>query len=578
MEQTVTTITRLMKLAKLKHNGHTVVVGGGISGLSFGYFLGTLRPDLKITILEKDNRVGGYIRSQSTEIEGKKPTILEKGPRTLRGVSTGTLLIADILHRTGNIGVINGVHMSSEGNKKYLMAKSRDGGDPHLLTVPGPGESMSTMFSFLGSSPGLQAIRGIFKDLFRFGKPDVYDPRKDLTVEEFFTRHFGKGLINEVGSALMYGIYACDVKNLSVRCVMPAMAELGEKSPSLIRHAIKAAYENNSKKKSTMEVLEREVEKNDDALAVVPLEEEVKEYVNEFSSRLNMVKLKGLLKKFPMLALSGGLETLTGVLRDNLPKNVEVILNDGVKSIENRGQRVAVHTINGSELECDHLRSTVSAKQLINAFKSKEITEILKDFQYTSVTVANVYIKKNVKQLRGFGFLIPKALFNKDKRLMGVIFDSDVESSAKGIFNKKNVQAVESNVKDDMSALAMDVHKSSLSDSLSDFTKVTFMFNINPETKESASESKLKQIVSEVFEMQFGVDLRAEDWFMEHQHLHSAIPMYDVEYLWRKQALIKQLEQEFDQRVSLGGMSFARGVGVPDCVLTSFQDALQLAK
>lgn len=574
MDQKVTTLTKLLKLSPIVKNGHALVIGGGISGLTFGYFLGYLRPDLRITILEKEDRLGGYIRSQPTHVKGKPKTILEKGPRTLRGVSTGTLLIADILHRTGNIGVINGVHMSSNGNKKYIMAKT-NGSDLQLLKVPGPGESFGTLMSFLGSSPGWQMIKGMFKDLFNRNKPDVYNPRKDLSVEEFFTRHFGKGLINEVGSALMYGIYACDVKNLSVRCVMPAMAEIGEKSPSLIRHAIRSAYENKQKKdKSTMEVLEREIEKKDDALAIIPLDEEVKEYIKEFSSGLNMVKLKGFLKEFPMLALTGGLETLVTVLKDNLPNNVEVILKDGVKNIENRGDKVFVQTTNGKDIQCDHLRSTVNAYQLERAFKSEEISQTLSQFQYTSVTVANVYIKRNVKSLTGFGFLVPKALFNRDKRLMGVIFDSDIESSAKGIFNLENITAVESDKEQDLKKLAMSVHKST-EDSHPDFTKVTFMFNIDGEV---SSGSKLRGIVSEIFDTQFGADLQDEDWFLEYTHYHRAIPMYDVEYLWRKREIVGQLTQEFDAKISLGGMAFARGVGVPDCVLTSFQSALELAK
>lgn len=573
MQQPVTTLTRLMKLKPLSKASHVVVAGAGVSGLSFGYFLGLLRPDLKVTIVERESRLGGYIRSQRTEIEGRPATVLEKGPRTLRGVSAGTLLIADILHRTGNLDVLNGVHMTSKGNKKYLMAKTGDGSK--LVTVPGPGESLSTMLTYLCSSPGRQTLKALFVDLFRTGPPDVYDPHRDLSVEEYFTKHFGKGMSDEVASALMHGIYAADVKNLSVRCVLPAMAELGEKSPSLLRHALKTVYE--ARSKSKMEALEREVEKKDDALAVAPLDSDVIQYSKEFKSNLNMSNLRELLKRFPMLAFKGGLETLINVLKTNLGGNVKVISEAEVTSIEKKGDKVVLRTSQGQEIECDHLRSTVSAQSLQKAFKDEEIANTLATFKYTSVTVANIYVKKNIKSLQGFGFLIPKALFHKEKRLMGVIFDSDVESSAKPIFNAANIAAVESQKNINMTELAKEVHTLT-PDSQPDYTKVTFMFNIDSESKDLSSKSKLSQIVAEVFDTHLGVDLAGENWFMEHHHYMQAIPLYDTEYLSHKRTLIELLKRGFDTQISLGGMAFSRGVGVPDCVLQSFQDALQLAK
>lgn len=569
----ITTMTRLLKLKPLPQNSHTVVVGAGISGLSFAYFLGILRPESKITILEKSSRVGGYINSCYSE---EHKTVLEKGPRTLRGVSTGTLLITDILHRTGNLDVVNGVHLNSQANKKYILAKHDSGNQ--LITVPGPAEKMSTFMNFFKSSPGRQTIKGIFKDLTNFGKPDVYNPQRDLSVEEFFTKHFGKGMITEVGSAIMYGVYAADVKDLSVRAVMPRMAEIGEESGSLIRHAIRSALR--SKKSTKIQTLEREVEKNDDALAVQPLDDDVKQYVSRFGSKLNMSNLKQLLSNFPMLAFTGGLETLAKVLKSNMPSNVEFVFNDGVSRVTKKGDKLQVSTNSGHELVCDHLRSTVNGQELSSSFANAELSSILGQFQYSSVSVVNVFIKKDVKPERGFGFLVPKALFDPQKRLMGVIFDSDIESCAKPVFNSRNTDLVTSakhETKKDITRLALDVHESKREE-FRDYTKVTFMFNIDSATGEHASASKLRQIVAETFETHFGAELQKTEWFVETEHWDRSIPLYDVEYLARKRATMQLLGSEFSGKVSLGGMSFARGVGVPDCVLTAFQDAAELCE
>ena len=66
---------------------HIAVLGAGITGLSSAFHLSRRFPKSLITLIEKQPRLGGWIRSERVEIQSKNGTetiILEGGPRSLR--------------------------------------------------------------------------------------------------------------------------------------------------------------------------------------------------------------------------------------------------------------------------------------------------------------------------------------------------------------------------------------------------------------------------------------------------------------------------------------------------------------
>jgi oxygen-dependent protoporphyrinogen oxidase len=567
---------------KLAANSRVSVIGGGISGLSFAYFLGKLRPDVKITIFEKENRVGGYINTCRASLESEKITgihsknglKMEKGPRTLRGVSSGTLIIVDLMKKMGILGQLRGIDLKSEANKKYLVIENKNNSNiqigqvkGELIEVPGPGCKLSTFGKFLTSPLGKIILIGILKDLiFKKDGKNI----DNMSVEEFFTRHFGKEMINDIGSALMYGIYAADVSNLNAKNVMPAMVEIEKEGGSIIKTLLSKAFK---KKKDP----------NNDITTnkqIVKIDENVQTYIDKFGSEFDMGELSKLLKNFPMLVLNDGLSTLCYGIRDNLPKNVKIVIGDGVSNIRRNDENFNVETVEGNTYEFDHVRSTVKTLALGKMLENNSVKEVLNDFKYTSVSVYNVLIpSKHVKMYTGFGFLVPKARFNQQSRIMGVIFDSDVEEHSKLIFPDDHNDNDNDNLNQDKDKL---LSKTTItSPEKESFTKVTFMFNIDPNRRIEPTSATVQQALRETFTNLLGNDSLPKDIALEGITWWDAIPLYDVRisdsFDERREAAKKLLMDTYSENLSLGGTIFAPGVGVPDAVIGSLRGACELA-
>jgi hypothetical protein len=69
---------------------HIVILGGGITGLSSAFHLSRRFPNARITLVEKEDRLGGWIKSERVSV-GSSSIVLEAGPRTLRPVDKAIL-------------------------------------------------------------------------------------------------------------------------------------------------------------------------------------------------------------------------------------------------------------------------------------------------------------------------------------------------------------------------------------------------------------------------------------------------------------------------------------------------------
>lgn len=65
-----------------KRPPRVAILGGGISGLTAAYFLLKVLPNVKVTLYEASDRLGGWIQSDQVNV-GNGDVILEAGPRSL---------------------------------------------------------------------------------------------------------------------------------------------------------------------------------------------------------------------------------------------------------------------------------------------------------------------------------------------------------------------------------------------------------------------------------------------------------------------------------------------------------------
>ncbi len=186
------------------------IIGAGISGLSLAYFLEQLLPTaLDITIFEKDDEVGGYLKTKVL-----KEAIFECGPRTIRNSSKELTSLIKALDLESEI-----LAASSEAKKRYIAYRGK------LEALP------SSMHSLFTSKLGRKALLALLRE--PFAKRGDFD---DESVESFFSRRIGKKATSIFISALTAGIYAETPDKLSMRSCFTSLWEHEKKYRSLLRY------------------------------------------------------------------------------------------------------------------------------------------------------------------------------------------------------------------------------------------------------------------------------------------------------------------------------------------------------
>ncbi|AMD21932.1 HFR077Wp [Eremothecium sinecaudum] len=520
-----------MKFNVLPKNSKVLVIGGGISGLSYSYYLAKLRPDVGITLLEASKRCGGYINSSVYKNNSRQNIVLEKGPRTLRGVSDGTLLIVDTLRQLGNQDIVQYIDKESDANKKYLLAANNQ-----LLQVP---NSLSTFFKFLKNPLSKGFLTGILGEYLRPSRKDI----SDESAFEFFSRRFGnKHVPGNILSAIYHGIYADDIKKLSAQRVARVMYDMEREHGSLI----KAVFRKNKTE---------------------GLHPDLVNYMKAFNLDENdLMALSKKLKKVPIIGLKGGLQLFPSILRNALQQlpNVQIHINKRVSRLLYSEGKFEYTTVDGiKESDFDFTRFNINPSEMSEIVADPSISKGLELVKSNTIILVNIYIpnKDIIKPYHGFGYLVPLTTPNPDM-LLGVIFDSVIEHNFKPLFSIGNApdnNNIISNTK--LTAMVGGHH---LSDSdLPGMSNSTFITN------------KLKQLLSShlnVHESTFN------DAYWEVTVVDNCLPKFHVGYNTWLNNTSSSIKQLYEDRVSLGGMAFSAGPGVPDVVMNAFTEALHISK
>ncbi len=191
------------------------IVGAGISGLATAFFLRQLRPDLKLTVLEKGAEPGGG-KVRSSRRDG---FTFDWGPNGFLTNAPETLALADALGLSDAL-----LPASRAAGRRYLF---RDGALKPLPTSP---------LAFLRSdlvSP-TSKVRALLEPLL------ARREEREESVYRFLERHFGVGVARAFADPLVVGITAGDASELSVDALFPHFRAIEREHGSLVRGLIAA--------------------------------------------------------------------------------------------------------------------------------------------------------------------------------------------------------------------------------------------------------------------------------------------------------------------------------------------------
>jgi oxygen-dependent protoporphyrinogen oxidase len=198
----------------MRHN--TLIVGGGISGLSAAYYLA--KAGIRPMLLERNARTGGVI--QTCVQQG---CVLEEGPDGFMAAKPwATSLIKEL-------GLADQLMGSNDHSRiTYILKHGKLVRLPEGLMMMVPTKILPMVESNL-LGWGTKIRMGL--DFFR----PPGDPKPDRSVEDFLLDHYGQEAIDYLAEPLLAGVYGGDPREMSVKSVLTRFADIEDKYGSLTR-------------------------------------------------------------------------------------------------------------------------------------------------------------------------------------------------------------------------------------------------------------------------------------------------------------------------------------------------------
>jgi len=199
-----------------------VVIGGGISGLSSAFYLQrdarAAGRELELTIVDKAEQLGGKINTLHRD-----GFVIEKGPDSFLSRKK------PIIDLAFDLGIEQELVGTNPGAKKtYILHHGKLHPMPQGLVLGIPTE----LGPFLKS--GLLSSQGKARALL-----DLLTPARkaegDESLGDFLSRRLGSEVMERIAEPLLAGIYAGDLRKLSLQATFPQFGAAERKHGSLIQ-------------------------------------------------------------------------------------------------------------------------------------------------------------------------------------------------------------------------------------------------------------------------------------------------------------------------------------------------------
>lgn len=470
------------------------IIGGGISGLSTAYYIKKLAlPVSEIIIYESSAKLGGWIDSKKINY-GDEEVCFEKGPRTLR-IATGELKELNSLQMAQDLGIEQNIDLIPKSHpaskNRYLFANNKL---TSISTPPWKKNELvpNRLISYLWNE---------------FRAPRRSADVKDESIWDFIARRFGPDIADNFVDPLLKGICGGDVKKLSAASLLKVFYDAELTHGSVVKKMM-------SRKKDA---------------ATLALE-------NQFA---DLVKLREHFnpKELSVWKVDSGMSTLVDKLSERLSKDgsVRFMMKESVEKLEFQktdNNQIKIQSNNSVE-NVDLVISSIYSKYLSDMLSSDhtKLKDLLNQIECVNMVIVNLFYKKNVLPVQGFGYLVP----TKTKSpVLGCIFDS--------VFNKP------------------DQHSSTLTAMLGGAWYNEYIGN---KTNDQIYDMAFKELRSHL-------NLTTDPDLQEVTVLKDAIPQYKVGHQQLLENIHKSIaEAGLANKLFLTGNTVTDGIGVNDCIFNS---------
>lgn len=352
-----------------------VVVGGGISGLTTAWHL--KRAGIDVCLIEAKPNVGGCTTS-----EKRDGFILEKGPFNVMVRDPNFQALLEAMSSRVNV-----VTAGPAARARFIYRHNR------LHKVPTSPISLATtrLLSFGGKC---RMLGGMLVSRRPTGE--------DETIEQMAVRRLGREVADTMVSAVIAGIFAGDISQLSVGACFPAVGKFDAGARSLIIHGVRTAMRARKSKRGRPKR-----------------------------------RWRGL------VSIDGGLGALTSALGESLGE--DLLCGRRVESVswsmpgaDNPGHYTITFGENGTDEKTDGRQGqAIRCRRLVMASPAAETGRLLRDLvpeaagilndiESASLVVLNLaYPRAQVGHpMHGFGFLVPHN--EPDFPLMGVLWADSI--------------------------------------------------------------------------------------------------------------------------------------------------------
>lgn len=381
---------------------HIAIIGGGLTGLSSAFHLSRRFPSSRITLVEKAQRLGGWVHSERVQVNlggaSSASVLLESGPRTLRPNSLAVLELINLLGLSSS--VITVPRSAPAARNRFLHLPGSNG----LIRIP------SSLPALLISPLARILIPAVFSDVIR-GSNRAVTAADDESVDSFLSRRFGPGFARTFGSALVHGIYATDSRVLSMRAAFPSLLDLEARGRgSVVRGAISGVFTEHSG--------------------------------GERNEEYEVGNVADMMQGVSVYSFKDGMGAFVAALKAALERaeNVQIVQDAKVSQVSSNDGRFMLVTECGLSIESSHLVSAIPLRALDTLLQTlpsaaRPPLPHLASNLSSSVAVVNLVFASppGAPALHppGFGFLIPRpaggdyhAHGDNPMGILGTVFDS----------------------------------------------------------------------------------------------------------------------------------------------------------